>query len=831
MSNPTWVVHKFGGTSLENAPRIRNAIQIVQNNRSQHTGIVVSAMAGITDTLLRILPLAESHNPDTYKAVDVLRDRHMQVAHEILEESSRETFVTNLKLDLADIQQVLHTVWLLQGYSQSMEDWLVGYGELWMARLFCAALCDKHQDARWLDARQFLTIQHRETGPTVLWQQSEQKLAVLLAPHVGEFVVVPGFIATTEEHRPTTLKRNGSDYTASIVGALVKAKEITIWSDVDGVLSADPRRVPEAVLLDKLSWQEATELAYFGAKVLHPQALAPAIRHNIPVVMRNSFHPDKAGTRIEGPTPHTDESKPKPVVKGFTTIDDMALINVEGTGMMGVPGIAQRLFGALREVGVSVVMISQASSEHSICFAVPRVQEELACTVVGEAFFREIQQNLIQSPESVSPCSILAAVGDNMADTPGVAAQFFTALGQAGVNVRAIAQGSSERNISAVIDTSDSTRALRAVHAGFYLSKQTLSVGLLGPGWIGRALLHQLETQAARLREEFHIDLRIRGIMDSKRMLLHHESIPLAQWQTLFEQQAEPADLQKFTHHIQADHLPHCAIIDCTANALAGDWYTHWLQHRIHVITPNKKAFSSSYHTYETLRALSRKHQAHLLYETTVGAALPVLLTLRDLLQTGDKIIEIEGVFSGTLSYLFRTVSPQQPFSEVVKRARQQGFTEPDPRDDLSGMDVARKVAILAREMGTTLEIADIPVQNLVPETLRGDISVDSFLQELAAFDVDIQRQLEEAEQAHEVLRYVGAIDAQGKAVVELRRYPKTHAFAQLKAGDNVFAFRTQRYDTHPIVIQGPGAGPDVTAGGVFADLLRLASRLGAPLQ
>lgn len=830
-ANP-WSVHKFGGSSLADASCYRNVLaRLQEDGHETRKTVVVSSMAGVTDALYTLVSLAREQQ-DFHAQLVELANRQRDTARDLLSTEGYQGFEAQLTEDCIDISQVLRASWLLKGTSQAQEDWVVGYGEIWSARLMARFLTESNEPAQWLNARDILFVQHGETTTSVLWERSREALQQACDTHREGWLVLTGFIASLADGTPTTLKRDGSDLSASIIAALLEAQQLTIWTDVNGVFSADPRRVPEAEQLTILSWQEATELAYFGANILHPHAMAPAMRHHIPITIRNTFQPDNLGTSIQAADAQPRDNSPKTPVKGFSTIDGMALINIEGAGMMGVPGIAHRLFGALRELGISVVMISQASSEHSICFAVPAAQGEQTCEVVREAFYREFAQGRIQTVDLVSPCSILAAVGDDMVEVPGVAAQFFDALGKAGVNVRAIAQGSSERNISAVIDQQDSARALRAVHAGFYLSQQTLSVGLVGPGLIGKALLNQLRAQASLLREQFHIDLRLYAITNSRKMLLsEHNLLEHDNWEEAFANDSVPADLDAFAQHIKAEHLPHRAIIDCTASGLAAEWYPTWLAERIHILTPNKKAFSSAYNAYQTIRNTARQQRVHAFYEATVGAGLPVISTLRDLLQTGDEIIEIEGIFSGTLSYIFNTFSQDMPFSEVVKQAKEQGFTEPDPRDDLSGMDVARKLVILAREMGLTLEMDALSVHNLVPEPLRDLEDVGAFLDALQAHDEALSSQLAEAEAQGQVLRYVGSIrctDGQPDVSVSLKSYPNTHAFARISGSDNIIAFRTRRYDKQALIIQGPGAGPDVTAGGVFADLLRLAAHLGA---
>jgi len=551
--------------------------------------------------------------------------------------------------------------------------------------------------------------------------------------------------------------------------------------------------------------------------------MAPAVDRAIPIYIRNTFNPTFPGTRI-----HLQGSS-EFAVKGFATVESVALINVEGTGMIGVPGTAQRLFGALREAGISVVMISQASSEHSICYAVPAEDGEAALRATERAFFAERHQKQIEKIELVNDCCVLAAVGDGMTGQPGVAANFFGALGKAGINIRAIAQGSSERNISAVIDQAEASRALRAVHSSFYLSPQTLSIGVIGPGVVGSTLLDQLADQVGRLKEELNIDLRVRAIATSRYMLLDDRQIDLTRWRRLFEQEREPVDPDRLVRHVHSDHLPHSVLIDCTASEVVASNYVDWLRRGISIITPNKRANTAPLDFYRKLREAGRGSGARYFYETTVGAGLPIIQTLRDLIQTGDEVLQIEGIFSGTLSYLFNAFDGSRTFSEIVLDARAKGYTEPDPRDDLSGMDVARKVAILGREMGLPLELADVRVESLVPAELRAG-TLEEFMGSLHHEDAAMEDLRRQAEARGEVLRFVGSVDREGRASATLRTYPEDHPFARIQLTDNIVLFRTRRYHENPLIVQGPGAGPDVTAGGVFADLLRLAAYLGAPL-
>jgi bifunctional aspartokinase / homoserine dehydrogenase 1 len=820
-----WIVHKFGGSSVADASCFRRVADIIEASANPREAVVLSACRGVTDALLNSVTFAERPDGDMAGAIEELWKRHEKLATELLSPAACETYCMQLARDCKDIAGVLQTVRLIRSATYSMRDVIAGYGEIWSTRLFAPLLRERGRiegQVLWVDARQVIIVEWGPLGPTVQWELSEENLHKLVPEGFRGRLIVTGFIASTTTGVQTTLGRNGSDFSGSIMGALLKAPEIIIWTDVDGVLSADPRLVPNAEVIDQLSYNEAMELAYFGAKVIHPRTMEPAVARDIPIWIRNTFAPQKIGTIICA----------KPVsalkVKGITTIDPVALVNLEGAGMIGVPGTAHRLFGALRDAGISVILISQGSSEHSICFAIPAAQAQRAEEAVRRSFDSELRDGQIQHVDVAKELAILAIVGDGMAGAHGVAAKVFNSLGDAAINVRAIAQGASERNISLVVDSKVAAKALRAVHAAFYLSPNTLSIGLIGPGTVGRVLLEQIGSQVERLKS-LNLDLRVRGIATSKRMLLAQTAIDLDEWPRLLEENGEPVDLEKFAAHCQADYIPHTAIIDCTASPEVAAHYREWLARGIHVVTPNKKANSGALPDYRALKEAARAAGTHYLYEATVGAGLPVIHTLRDLRETGDDITHIEGIFSGTLAYLFNVFDGTESFSSIVYKAKQKGFTEPDPRDDLSGMDVARKLIILGREMGLTLEMSDVEVKGLVPEALDG-CSLEEFMRRLPEFDATMAEQLADAKRSGQVLRYVGRVDAQGKATVGLTRLDAKHAFANLALTDNVVRYVTRRYCDNPLIVQGPGAGPEVTAGGVFSDLLRLSAYLGAHL-
>jgi len=823
VSENRWKIHKFGGSSLANAACFRAVADLLAARSDQRLGVVVSAMGGMTDKLLRLAAIAERDDRAYIDELREIADRYSDTARQLLGGEDLVQVLDDWSTDANNIQEALTSIAKAKSAPQRSRDIVAGYGEIWSARLLAVFLAKELGSERagdWIDARRVISVRQSELGPSVLWERSQRNWTAALPAKPTPLVVMTGFIASDEHGVQTTLGRNGSDFSAAIFAALTDATELTIWTDVDGVMSADPRRVPEARIIESLSYNEAMELAYFGAKVIHPQTMGPAVRKNIPIVIRNTFKPAHPGSRIQA------ESDPAQQIKGITAVSSMALINLEGAGMIGVPGTADRLFASLSNAAVSVTLISQASSEHSICIAVPDVLAERARNVISETFADDLADGQIQSIDVAGAQSIVAVVGDGMAGTPGIAAKFFSTLGRAGINIRAIAQGSSERNISAVVDSNDVTRALRAVHSGFYLSSKTLSIGIIGPGSVGGTLLDQINSQQERLIRDFSLDLRVRAIARSRTMHLDDRSIDLRHWRDVIASAGTEMDFEAFERHVHADHLPHAVIIDCSASTEVAERYAGWLQRGINIVTPNKKAFSGNHGYYETLRAASRKGNSHYFYETTVGAALPIINTMRDLLHTGDRIHSVAGIFSGTLAYLFNVYDGTRPFSEIVRIARENGYTEPDPRDDLSGMDVARKLTIVARELGNAIELGEFPVENLVAESLR-DLPTDEFMSRLSEYDKHMLEMYRKCQAEGKVLRYVARLDTSGNASVGLEKLDANHAFGNIALTDNIVQFVTDRYSQNPLIIQGPGAGPEVTAGGVFADLLRLASYIG----
>lgn len=824
-----WRVHKFGGTCLADAQRFRQVADLLRSQREvpYSLAVVVSAMAGITDALLELADLAASRDEAYLEALQKVQQRVISVWNE-LDCEAGEKVSERILSDASDLAEVLRGVFLAGVCPDSSRDLVSGFGELWSAIILAAYLESKGETVRSLNARDALRVEHSDTGPGVLWEESRRLFEPWIQKAATDFVIITGFVAVDADGAPTTLRRNGSDYSATIFARLLSARSVTIWTDVSGVMTADPRRVPEATLLPEISYDEAMELAYFGADVLHPQTMGPAVEGAIPIHIKNLDDPEAGGTSIL-PYANRPASKaaPRSAVKGLSSVEGRALLSLEGSGMIGVPGVASRMFAALREAKVSVTMISQASSEHSICVGIAADQGRLAHDVVARAFHEELARGQVQGVELSGPYSILAAVGDDMVRTPGVAACFLSSLANAGINIRAIAQGSSERNISVVVDEAESERALRSAHAGFYLSGQTIAVGLIGPGHVGRELLRQFAQQREHLQRDLHLDIQVRGICNSRLMLLDEDGIDLEQWEGQLAAKGIAFHMEEFVEHVQSSHLPHSVILDCSASAAVAGNYANWLERGIHVITPNKMASSSATSEYERLKEICGRKSSRFFYEATVGAGLPVISTVRDLLHTGDRIERIEGVVSGTLSYLLQCLSPEKPFSMVLAEAHRLGFTEPDPRADLSGLDVARKAVILGRELGLSLEMGDFPVESLVPEGLADCADVSEFMSRLVEFDPEIEARRAAAAGRGEGLAYVSRIEVAGACEVGLRSYPLDHPLLRIQPADNIFVITSERYSSKPLMIQGPGAGPEVTAAGVFGDFLRLAESLG----
>ena len=819
-------VYKFDRELYSSTEGIDKILKVVKSYSQGKLIIIASQDKALEKKLEELVDLSVSGDELLWARMEKLKSEQLAFVEKLIPSQRRAPIESEIRQGFQNLGDVLKSIWLVNACSNITRDYVSGMGNIWITQILSEKLKLNGFSTGWVNSNDFIDIKTETTGPTALLDSSAVKVNALITKS-GEtdiFVVTEGRGISTEGQF-VSLGRHSMEITASVYANLLVAEELVFWTDSDGVKSADPDKVPAAVTIPQLSYAEATELAYFGAKILHPAAFTYAIHKKIPIRIRSIEKPDSIGTIISDSSGEINGT----IIKGFSIVDNISLLNIEGSGMVGVPGISSRLFTALHKKGISVITISQASSEHSICCGVSSVQAEEARSIAMEIFKPELESFKINFIETEDGCAILGAVGDLMSGTPGISAKFFGALGNAGVNVRAIAQGSSERNISAVIQSEEATRALRAVHSGFYLSNQTLSIGVIGPGLIGSTFLDQLAGEAERLKENFGVDLRVRGITRSSKMVLDENNIEMSNWKNLLKKSSVNADLDNFASHINSEYIPHRVIVDCTSSEGIPANYLDWIKKGIHIITPNKKAGTLPMPQYRELMEEARKRGVHFLYETTVGAGLPIIGTLRDLILTGDKIKKIEGVFSGTLAYLFWRFDGTKPFSTLVREARELGFTEPDPRDDLSGMDIVRKTVILAREVGHCIEIEDISVRSLVPSALV-DVSLDEFMSRLELMDEELDDLYNEAVARNEVIKYTGIIGEDGTGEVLLKSYPKDHPFAGISGTDNIVAFTTERYNEQPLVVRGPGAGPHVTAGGVFADLLRLASFLGAKL-
>ena len=791
-------VHAVDGSNLVSKEGCEKLVGIYRSYPEHHHVFVLSPIRDSQLEIGSLLSLARQHDERLWSMLEKRFSVWTELVDHLLNRLAGEKVLQRIKEGFANIEDLLRAVWLVEDISSGSKHYIDMVVSSWVADVLC----------------------HYVTALGISSTLMDYQLALRETNVKQDCLFVSGLLPQAENSSPSD---GIAEYAASLLATSLQANGLTFWNDMALLRNADVLEVPSAKIIRSLSYAEATELSFFGAPLIHPQALLPAIEASIDVQLRWWADIEAEGTVI---SKHGDGMSPNRV-KGFSIIHDVALINVEGAGMSGVIGIASRLFTAMREASISVILISQASSEYSICFAVPEKQMKLAVETARVAFAHELGDHMIQSIEGENGCAILAAVGKQMTGQAGVAGKFFSSLGKAGVNVRAIAQGSSETNISVVIKGSDSKKALRALHAGFFLSKQALSVGLFGPGSIGGTLLDQIASETVRLKEQFGLDIHIRGIANSRKMLLDEEGIDLSCWKERFANEAVDLSMEEFINHIGATYFPHSLLVDCTTSSQLAENYVSWLERGIHVITPNKKAGTTNYAYYRSLLDTCLKTGRRFLYETTVGAGLPVICTLKDLVQTGDRVHRIEGIVSGTLAWLFNQYDGSVPFSALVRKAKEMGYTKPDPRDDLSGMDVGRKTVILARELGYAVEVSDIPIESLVPPQLQ-DASLSDFMSRLEELDEPMFKLLKAADGRGEKLRYVGCVDEQGHCSATLRSFVADHPFAQATGTDNVICYTTDRYFSQPLVIKGPGAGRDVTAGGVFSDILRLAAYLGA---
>lgn len=808
-------VYKFGGTSLKNAQCIARAVNIVQ--KAPSVVVVLSAMAGVSDWLEQALDYSVLKK-DTTPIIEKIRLHHIKAAEALFAETS--SFVLEMNLWLTQTSACLAQIAKQGSYNVNERAQVLGVGERLSVRLFSLAL-GAYRSACFIDADTFLCIQEDSLSHACDWDRSLTLWSDLCADHAVTTLVVTGFLVQDAHGQVAVLERNGSDVSASYIARLCQAKKLVIWSDQDGIYSANPDHVPLAFPIEQLCYEEALELAYFGTKIIHPLMIAPAMNDAREIWVKNSFNPDASGTQIHAQV----SSKGSPVV-GLSSLGAMAMITLTGASMIGVSGVAARTFQAMKDLNISVVLISQASSEHSICFCVHQECVQEAVAHLKDVFAQALDGGAIASIQSRQGVSIVAVVGEKMRGLLGVAGKMCQTLANAQVNIEAIAQGSSERNISVVIDSIDEKKALRALHGGFYLSNKTLVMALVGVGVIGSELICQIKTYKDQLYQDSGVVLVVRAIMNSKSMLLSERGVDLEHWEEALAGSAQKADMNRLLEHMATDEFPHAVMVDCTSSESIADYYERCLHLGLHVVTPNKKAGSGDWRRYENILRAVAFSRKKFLYETTVCAGLPVISTLQDIIKTGDRVDSIHGVVSGSLSFIFNRINEGMRFSEAVHLAKTQGYTEPDPRDDLSGLDVVRKMVCLSRELGFRMSIEDVSCMSLVPDELK-NCSLDEFLSRLNDFDDHMQERLQAASQGLPKLIYAGEISSDGQVQVALKGVADDHPMASLCGTDNMIVFKTKRYHEQPLVVRGPGAGAEVTAAGVFADLLRLVSWIG----
>jgi aspartokinase/homoserine dehydrogenase 1 len=817
------MVLKFGGTSVGTPQAIEKIIGIVTDEK--HSGrtvaLVVSAFSGVTDALIGAGRAAERGSGEGKTALGIIEERHCAAADYFLSGAEKDAAVAEIRTFIEELHRLLDSVVILKELSPRTLDYVMSFGERLSAALIARIFRARGVNAAFLDSRLVIKTDDSFGRAGVLRGLTGGLIGEHFKAH-KELQVAAGFIGSTESGATTTLGRGGSDLSAAIYGAALGAREIEIWTDVDGFMTADPKLVKNAFTIETLNYSEAMELSHFGAKVLHPPTVQPALEKNIPICIRNTFNPEKAGTLITGDANATGVNL---LVRGISSIGNVTLVLVQGTGMVGVAGFASKLFSALSRKNINVILITQGSSEYSICFAVLPEDGRRAAAAVREEFAREIESNTLNEPVVTENLAVIAVVGAKMERTSGISGKVFYALGRNGVNVVTIAQGSSEINISLVVARNDTAKALNSIHEAFFLSgTRTVNLFLVGLGLIGSTLLEQIGRQREVLAEKYKIRITITGIANSRNMFFDDDGIPPAGAKKLLEGGAA-FDMKEFVRMMKTANLPNTAFCDCTASEDVGAMYEEILHASIPVVTPNKKANSGSFDYYKRLTEYSRDRGIPYLYEVTVCAGLPVISTLRDLHLSGDVVRRIEGVFSGTLSFIFNNFDGSKPFSALVREAKEKGYTEPDPRDDLNAMDAARKALILARECSMPLEFSDVKIDSILPEACFKAKTVDDFFVELEKFDGEFENRRSAAAARGKALRYVAVVE-EGNARIALRAEPEGSPFRSLVDADNIVVITSDRYTKLPMVIKGPGAGAQVTAGGVFADIVRIARTL-----
>jgi aspartokinase/homoserine dehydrogenase 1 len=806
---------KFGGSSIANPENIKRVFSIIQDKlQHQEIAVVFSAFGGVTESLLKIAQLAREGDQEYRDLLQGLEEKHLSMVRQLIAVQHQSTVMTYVKVRFKELEDLFHGIFLIKENSARTLDYVASFGERLSAFMLSESLQGQGIKTQFLDAREVIQTNDRFGQARVDFEVTNAKIKDFFQQHEG-VKIITGFIASTAKGETTTLGRSGSDYTAAIFAAALNAQDLEIWTDVSGVLTSDPKLVYTAFTIPQLSYNEAMELSHFGAKVIFPATMQPAMKKSIPIYIKNTFEPENPGTLINGEVSHGA------LIKGISSMSNISIVTVQGAGMMDAFGASSRVFKALAEAKVNILLISQASSEHSICLAIKTHEAETAKEAVEKEFYYEIKSGEMDHVMLLHNLSTVAVVGENMKQNPGASGRMFRALGRNNINVAAIAQGSSELNISAVIPQADLQKALNALHEAFFLSEtKVLHVFLVGTGLIGQALIKMISTQQRKLRGESELDIQIHGLANSRFMAFHEDGFDLQNPYQLGQSDSK-MDLEKFIQTMEEMNFSNSVFVDCTASQEVADAYARILEAKVAIVTPNKKANSGSMQQYKALKKLAKKRGVKFLYETNVAAGLPVINTLQDLMLSGDRVIRIQAVLSGSMNFIFSELENGAPFSEVVRVAKDKGYTEPDPRDDLSGMDVARKILILGREAEQDLEFDSITIQSMVPEDCRETASVDEFFQKLKGHDSEFANLLADASAKGEKLRFMATLE-NGKANVGLNSLPLAHPFSGLQGSDNMILLTTERYHDRPMIIRGPGAGADVTAAGVFADVIRI---------
>lgn len=808
-------VLKFGGTSVGSVQAIQQVFEIVQKQSKENKlVVVVSAMGGTTDVLINAGTKAASGD-ETYKdLMKQIETRHLDTVKELVPVQTQSSALSLIKKLCNEIEDLCNGIYLLGELSARTKDKLVSYGELMSSQMMAASFNAHGLVTAWKDSRELVKTNSNFTNAQVDFAATDKNIQNYLTANTASVVLLPGFIASDANNINTTLGRGGSDYTAAIVAAAVQAESVEIWTDVSGMMTADPRFVQNVKVIPSISYQEAMELSHFGAKVIYPPTIQPVLSLGIPVWVKNTFAPDDYGTIIE-----TNAAASEHLIRGITSINNMALISLEGSGMIGVPGFSKRLFEALSNDGINVILITQGSSEHSICVGVEAAAAVKAKTTVDVAFANEIALQKVEPLIVETDLSIIALVGENMKSHQGISGKMFGVLGRNGVNIRAIAQGSSERNISAVIATKDVRKAVNVLHEEFFeTTYKQLNLFIAGVGNVGGRFVEQLKQQQEYLKEHLQLQVNVVGLANSRQALINEDGIDLSNWKESLA--AAPAStISDFVQAIISRNLRNTVFADVTANGDVAKVYDQLLSKSIAVVACNKVAASSEYSYYKKLKNLAREYNTSFLFETNVGAGLPIIGTLNDLTRTGDTVNKMQAVLSGTLNFVFNNYDGTKTFAEVVKQAQEEGYTEPDPRLDLNGSDVMRKIMILAREAGHQIEMADISNNSFMPEEcMQG--SVADFYESMKKHEAHFKQLLDEAKAKGCILKFVAQFD-NGAASVGLQHIDPQHNLYHLYGKDNIVLFYTDRYKDQPLVVKGAGAGAEVTASGVFADIMR----------